>query len=945
MPALLDLLTQMRGLSHVVLVGTGRPVSENPSRPRQVELKFGSKLASVFHVAFREVNAVEAPRTAKDLDACDVIRELLEQPHQFSSPEIHTSEQVTGAKLQLRELKRDRQTGNRENRKSYVYHHTDAGFGISESTATVTNGYGERAMSLDLQDSTLVYPMPNIGLLSEEHVELLMAGGEFALMDFSAEDTLPRAPSLASTEPASPTHSTPPSLSSSPSNTLKHLSSSTTASISAPLNGHQTRHAPNNRISTIGRLGPHMLSANGAKRMSRRLDIMDLGSDDFGTDVLLEEYGNANGTLSTSASTMVHRGNSTQVVPGSEAGEEMRRNFSKISDRSSGSSQPTTASVGFTVDELVERLTSPDAHDMEFTKAFLMLYRKFMRPSELLDRLMDRFDAYIVKDPSAHQKGCVIPPVQIRVCNVIIHWLTDYWCDLHTEKMRFTLHVFLQICMSRPSFAQIYNRLAPLVFRDPPTEEEKLSVDWGIPDPEDDPAEVMSTMSEDESMILQSVRDSTHAEVGTVSGTNHSVHMEDGVVPRQSVADAWAFWGEDGSSRPGSGSTRSGRVTSLSSGSYLDGRKMSMGDMSEDDMDTRSPGGPKSRLSNQLGTPSPQSTPNSTINRSISDIDDEEMCAFGSTLVGAHGVYQHQSQGRRWITNVFGMNREVDAGSMTGSGTNSPATPMSTGLPMMTTVPASVANATSFLNTPFLELDNYVIAQQLNLMEFEIFSRIKPRDFLQHIWSRRLKGRHAPAVAASIGHFNFISAWVATRVLSQKKLKSRSKMLSKFMKIAQILREANNYNTLMAIIAGINSHPVFRLKQTRRLIENKASFKQYEVLQDLMGMHHGFGNYRAALKASEMPCIPYLGLFLKDLLYTDEVNKDRKPDGTINLPKFLLMGDIIMMVKSFQVRPYHITKEPYIYALILNQPVMDDETAYERSLELEPKNRDSRDQN
>ncbi|KAI8811841.1 ras guanine nucleotide exchange factor domain-containing protein, partial [Cladochytrium replicatum] len=407
--------------------------------------------------------------------------------------------------------------------------------------------------------------------------------------------------------------------------------------------------------------------------------------------------------------------------------------------------------------------------DMEFTKAFLMLYRKFMRPSELLDRLMDRFDAYDVKDP---------------VCNVLIHWLTDYWCDLHTEKMRFTLHVFLQICMSRPSFAQIYNRLAPLVFRDPPTEEEKLSVDWGIPDPEDDPAEVLSTMSEDESIILRSVPDSTHAEVGTMSGTNQS----------------------------------------------------------------------------------------------------------------------HQSQGRRWITNVFGMNREVDAGSTAGSGTNSPATPMSTGLPMMMTVPVSVANATSFLNTPFLELDNYVIAQQLNLMEFEIFSRIKPRDFLQHIWSRRLKGRHAPAVAASIGHFNFISAWVATRVLSQKKLKNRSKMLSKFMKIAQILREANNYNTLMAIIAGINSHPIFRLKQTRRLIENKASFKQYEVLQDLMGMHHGFANYRAALKTSEMPCIPYLGLFLKDLLYTDEVNKDRKPDGTINLPKFLLMGDIIMMVKSFQVR-------------------------------------------
>ncbi|KAJ3059325.1 hypothetical protein HK102_010053, partial [Quaeritorhiza haematococci] len=67
------------------------------------------------------------------------------------------------------------------------------------------------------------------------------------------------------------------------------------------------------------------------------------------------------------------------------------------------------------------------------------------------------------------------------------------------------------------------------------------------------------------------------------------------------------------------------------------------------------------------------------------------------------------------------------------------------------------------------------------------------------------------------------------------------------------------------------------------------------------------------------------GVFLRDLLYIDEANKDRRADGTINLPKFLLMGDIIMMIRSFQIKPYTATRDPYLTTMILGQPVMDED--------------------
>jgi hypothetical protein len=77
------------------------------------------------------------------------------------------------------------------------------------------------------------------------------------------------------------------------------------------------------------------------------------------------------------------------------------------------------------------------------------------------------------------------------------------------------------------------------------------------------------------------------------------------------------------------------------------------------------------------------------------------------------------------------------------------------------------------------------------------------------------------------------------------------------------MRESNNYNTLMAIIAAINSAPIARLRRTRELIKGKSSYKKFHNLEVLMSTDKSFGNYRMALKApsrgnDEQLGIPYL---------------------------------------------------------------------------------------
>lgn len=96
-----------------------------------------------------------------------------------------------------------------------------------------------------------------------------------------------------------------------------------------------------------------------------------------------------------------------------------------------------------TLKQMVERLTSDKFNDHEMTKIFLLLYRKIATPKKLLEALIDRFDKFEYPDmerlfvsPNNQpiQERRIIHPVQLRVCNILIRWLKDYFDeDLNPE--------------------------------------------------------------------------------------------------------------------------------------------------------------------------------------------------------------------------------------------------------------------------------------------------------------------------------------------------------------------------------------------------------------------------------------------------------------------------------------------------------------------------------
>lgn len=206
-----------------------------------------------------------------------------------------------------------------------------------------------------------------------------------------------------------------------------------------------------------------------------------------------------------------------------------------------------------------------------------------------------------------------------------------------------------------------------------------------------------------------------------------------------------------------------------------------------------------------------------------------------------------------------------------------------------------------------LQFRSIDLANQLTLISFGQFEYIRPKEFFQNGWTKDDREKVSPNIVSMIKRANIISKWVAYEILSCDFPKDRSQVISKYIKIAAYCRKLNNFNTLFEIIAGLNLNCVYRLKKTWALVPSEilSTFKSLEALID------SSSSYKV-LRQEEFqksPCIPYIGLFLTDMLFIEEGNKDILKSGLINWSKKVRQAKLFKEIQFYQSHPYSIPKE------------------------------------
>ncbi|CAH1785884.1 unnamed protein product [Owenia fusiformis] len=196
------------------------------------------------------------------------------------------------------------------------------------------------------------------------------------------------------------------------------------------------------------------------------------------------------------------------------------------------------------------------------------------------------------------------------------------------------------------------------------------------------------------------------------------------------------------------------------------------------------------------------------------------------------------------------------------------------------------------------------IAEQMTLLDAELFQKIEIPEVL--LWAQEQSEELSPNLTMFTEHFNKMSYWCRSMILTQEDPKEREKYLVKFIKVMKHLRKKNNFNSYLAILSAVDSAPVRRLEWQKQNVE---------VLKDfctLIDSSSSFRNYRNALAESEPPCIPYIGLVLQDLTFVHIGNQDFLPDGCVNFVKRWQQFNILDNMRRFKKCHYTFKKNPRI---------------------------------
>ncbi|XP_004529495.1 guanine nucleotide-releasing factor 2 isoform X3 [Ceratitis capitata] len=231
-----------------------------------------------------------------------------------------------------------------------------------------------------------------------------------------------------------------------------------------------------------------------------------------------------------------------------------------------------------------------------------------------------------------------------------------------------------------------------------------------------------------------------------------------------------------------------------------------------------------------------------------------------------------------------------------------------------------------------LDLKSVEIAEQMTLLDADLFQKIEIPEVL--LFAKEQSEEKSPNLNKFTEHFNNMSFWARSKILTLSDAKEREKHVVKFIKIMKHLRKMNNYNSYLALLSALDSAPIRRLEWHKTITQD---IKEYCLLIDSSS---SFRAYRTTLAATSPPCIPYIGLVLQDLTFVHVGNPDYLKEGVINFSKRWQQYHLIENMKRFKKCEYNFRRNERIIRFFDNfEYELGEEEMWQISESIKPRGR------
>nr|XP_024782890.3 ral-GDS-related protein isoform X2 [Pan paniscus] len=195
-----------------------------------------------------------------------------------------------------------------------------------------------------------------------------------------------------------------------------------------------------------------------------------------------------------------------------------------------------------------------------------------------------------------------------------------------------------------------------------------------------------------------------------------------------------------------------------------------------------------------------------------------------------------------------------------------------------------------------------LLAEQLTLMDAELFKKVVLYECLGCIWGQRHpKGNEhmAPTVRATIAHFNRLTNCITTSCLGDHSMsaRDRARVVEHWIKVARECLSLNNFSSVHVIVSALRSNPIGQLHKTWAGVSSKSMKELKELCKKDTAVKRDLlikaGSFKVAtqernpqraqmrLRRQKKGVVPFLGDFLTELQRLDSAIPDDL-DGNTN---------------------------------------------------------------
>ncbi|XP_069602376.1 ral guanine nucleotide dissociation stimulator-like 2 isoform X3 [Ranitomeya imitator] len=253
------------------------------------------------------------------------------------------------------------------------------------------------------------------------------------------------------------------------------------------------------------------------------------------------------------------------------------------------------------------------------------------------------------------------------------------------------------------------------------------------------------------------------------------------------------------------------------------------------------------------------------------------------------------------------------------------------------------------------------VAEQLTCLEASLFLRVVPHECLGSVWSRRDRGGdhcdRCHSVRETVRHFNRLSGAVTSSCVQDPQLKpqQRARVIEKWVRVAEECWNLRNFSSVYAILSALQSTSVHRLKrvwaETSREIQ-----RSYQEMSEVFSEKDNYARMRELLFQSQETSdvttkkhsprsrdpratgvIPYLGVFLTDLVMLDSAIRDQLENGYLNFEKRRKEFESLSQIRILQTvcLGYRFTPDPHFAGWFQKLRLTSEEESYRLSCDIE----------